>query len=538
MGSQGAPISSEHKIIKAASIVAIATFLSRILGFIRDMAAASILGATMAADAFYVAYRIPNLLRELLAEGSMSAGFIPVFTEYQAKKSHEETLAFVRAVFTALALVLVILVAAGILFAPLLLSWIAPGFIETPAKFELAALLTRIMFPFLLFISFAALTMGILNSTNHFGPPALSSSLANLVMILFILFPFFGLEPVLSAAIGVTVGGLLQWLIQLPDVHKEGFSLSFRRPIFPLHPGLIKMIKLLLPLTLALSVTQVNIFVSTIAASQLAEGSVAFLYYGMRLIHFPLGIFGVALATALLPELSAHAARSDFLKLRQGVSFGLRMIFFLTAPAMIGLILLRVPIVHLLFEHGAFDRLATEGVASAVLYYSIGLWAFAGIRVIAPVFYAVQDTKTPVTVAIAAMGLNILLIFTLSPLLQHRGLALANSLSAIFNFIILIVLLRKKIGQVDGKKIIFSHFKVMLASSCMAPLIVWTASLPLWNLPEAIAKKSFLMAVAILGSTAIYLMIHAMLRSEEWIFLIGIIKKRIKKDRPRETQPQ
>jgi putative peptidoglycan lipid II flippase len=519
-------VSGEAGIIRAASIVGGATFLSRVLGFLRDMIFAKIFGATMAADAFYAAFMIPNLLRELFAEGSMSAGFIPVFVEYQTKRTDTETRAFVQSVFTFLSLLLVIILLLGIGFAPLLLSWIAPGFVQNPGQFQLATLLTRIMFPFLLFISFAALTMGILNSTNHFGPPAISSGLFNVVMILFILFPLLGMQPIISAAIGVAVGGLLQWIMQMPAVYKEGFSLSFRRPIFPLHPGLIKMFKLLLPVTLSLSVAQVNIFVSTMAASRLAEGSISFLYYGMRLIHFPLGIFGVALATALLPALSAHAARNDSAGLQRGISFGLRMIFFITVPAMIGLILLRVPIVHLLFEHGDFDRLATNGVASAVLYYSVGLWAFAGVRVVVPVFYALQDTKTPVVAAVLSMLLNILFIHLLSPLLQHGGLALATSLSSMFNFMMLIILIRKRIGPIHLKQIIVSHFYVVLSSLCLVPLLVWTASLSLWDIHGEILKKSFLMGMVILASMMIYIAIHAVLKGEEVTFLWDMIKKR------------
>ncbi len=518
---------TETKIVKAASIVAVATFLSRILGFLRDMAFAAVFGATMTADAFYVAFRIPNLLRELLAEGSMSAAFIPVFTEYHTQKTHDETRAFVRSVFTILCLGIVLIVGGGILFAPQIVSLIAPGFLKHPDQFQLATALTRIMFPFLLFISFAALTMGILNSTNHFGPPAISSALFNVAMILFILFPFVGAEPVFSAAMGVVVGGVIEWVIQIPAVRKEGFSLSFRWPIVPFHPGVKKMAILLLPVTLSLSVTQINILVSTLVASKLAEGTVTFLYYGMRLIHFPLGIFGVALATALLPTLSAHAAHNDLDRLRQGFSFGLRLIFFITLPAMVGLICLRVPIVHLLFERGAFSSLATQGVAQAILYYTVGLWAFAGVRVIVPVFYALQDTKTPVSVAIFAMFLNIVLVFTLSIPLQHRGLALATSLSAICNFLILVFLLRKKIGRIDAKRILYSHIKVVLASLCMVPLVVWIAHLSIWNGPGQMITKFLYLTGAILFSCILYFFAQTLLKSEELQFMKGLIKNRL-----------
>ncbi len=528
MESQEKQSDTEVKLVKTASVVAVSTFLSRITGFLRDMLFAKILGAGIASDAFYVAFRIPNMLRELMAEGSISAGFIPVFTEYLTKRSRQEAASLARAAFTLLFFILTIIVGIGILFTPQILHIIAPGFVDNPERFALTITLTRVMFPFLLFISLAALTMGILNSTHRFGPPAISSAVCNIVMILFILFPFYP-KPIFSAAIGVVFGGLCQFAVQLPAVKKEGFSLSFQWPIFPLHPGLIQIIKLILPITISLSVTQVNILVSTIVASTLAKGSVSYLYYAMRLIHFPLGIFGVALATVLLPTLSAQAAKGDHAGLRQSLSFGLRLIFFIMAPAMAGLILLKVPIVHLLFEHGVFDRLATEGTAQAVLYYAIGLWAFAGVRVVVPVFYSLQDTKTPVKVAITAMILNVILSFALAIPMQHGGLALATSISAIFNFVILVVLLRKKIGSIDAKRIAYSHLKVILGTLCMIPSTLYISSMALWDSPGHWTEKTILLAIAIVTSIVIYCITHAILKSEELIFLKNTIQKRLKR---------
>jgi len=529
MESQEKQSDTEVKLVKAASIVAVSTFLSRITGFLRDMLFAKILGASVASDAFYVAFRIPNMLRELMAEGSISAGFIPVFKEYLTKRSPQEAATLARATFTFLFLVLVIIVGIGILLTPEILHLIAPGFVEKPELFSLATTLTRVMFPFLLFISLAALTMGILNSVHRFGPPAISSAVCNIVMILFIVFPFYPI-PVFSAAIGVVVGGFCQWAVQLHAVKKEGFSLTFLWPIFPLHPGLIQIMRLLVPITISLSVTQINILVSTFVASTLAKGSVSYLYYAMRLIHFPLGIFGVALATVLLPTLSSQAVRLDYTGLRQSLSFGLRFIFFIMAPAMAGLILLKVPIVHLLFEHGVFDHLATEETARAVLYYAIGLWAFAGVRVVVPVFYSLQDTKTPVKVAVIAMILNAILSFILAVPLQHGGLALATSLSAIFNFVILVMLLRKKIGRIDAKRIIYSHLKVILGTLCMIPSTLYISSNALWDTPWNWIQKSVLLTIAIVASTIIYFISQALLKSEELIFLKNTIQKRLKRD--------
>lgn len=534
MESQGKSLSgaaqTERGIAGSAGIVAAGTFLSRILGFVRDMVLAKFFGASPAADAFYVAFRIPNLLRELFAEGSMSAAFIPVFTEYLTTKTKAEAKELGRAAFSILFLILSIVVSLGILFSPQIVRVIAPGFLREPGQFQLTIELTRLMFPFLLFISLAALAMGVLNSTRHFAPPAFSSGIFNVVSILLLLgfTPLFP-EPVYAAAIGVALGGLAQFLIQMPALYQEGFAFSFRRPIWPFHPGVVQMGKLLLPTTLGLSVMQINILVNTLLASYLPIGSVSYLYYGLRLIHFPLGIFAVALATALLPTLSAHASKGDTEALRRSFSFGLRLVFFIMFPAMLGLILFRVPIVHLLFEHGAFDHFATLGTAEAVLYYSLGLWAFAGVRIIVPVFYSLQDTKTPVKIGIFAVAINLLLNLLLIIPMKHSGLALATSLSAMFNFSFLFLILRRRIGRVDGKRIVFSHFKVVLASLSMIPASIWLNSHRLWSLPGAWAMKSFLLAMAILVSVFAYFLIQALLRGEEFYFLTGMIKDRIRR---------
>ncbi len=532
MESQGkrlaAQVQVEKGIAGAAGIVAFGTLISRILGFIRDMILANLFGATIAADAFYVAFRIPNMLRELFAEGSMSAAFIPVFTEYLSKKSRSEAKELASAAFTTLFLLLCMVVTVGIFMSPEIIRWIAPGFVRDPYQFSLTVAMTRIMFPFLLFISLAALAMGILNSTRHFAPPALASGVFNVVSILFV-FGFTPLlpEPVYGAAIGVALGGLAQFLIQVPTLYQEGLSFKFRNPIWPLHPGVAQMGKLLLPTTLGLSVTQINVLVNTLLASYLAAGSVSYLYYGMRLIHFPLGIFAVALSTALLPTLSTQAANGEMNELRRTFSFGLRFVFFITFPAMMGLILFRVPIVHLLFEHGEFGPLATQGTAAAVLFYSIGLWAFAGIRIVVPVFYSLQDTKTPVKVGFIAVIANLILNVTLMVPLKHGGLALATSLSAILNFFLLLLILRKRIGRVDGKRIFNSHVKVILATSCLLPISLWVNHQAMWLTPGNWTVKAATLTIAIFLSTAAYFAIQALLKSEEFYFILNLINSRL-----------
>ncbi len=531
MTSQDKTLTTNKAVAASAGIIALGTFVSRILGFIRDMILAKFFGATPAADAFYVAFRIPNMLRELFAEGSMSAGFIPVFTEYLKKRSRAEAKALANTTFTLLFFGLSILVSIGILLAPAIVTLIAPGFARNPLQFQLTTTLTQIMFPFLLFVSMAALAMGILNSAHRFGPPSMASGIFNLVSIIFfiVVAPLFS-EPVYGAALGVAIGGIAQWAIQLPALYKEGFPPSFQCS-WPLHPGIVKIWKLILPVSLGLSVTQINLLVNTLIASYLPTGSVSFLYYGMRLIQFPLGVFAVALATAILPTLSAQAAQKETEALRQTFSFGLRMVFFITFPAMIGLIFLRVPIVHLLFEHGEFTAIATQGTADAIFCYAIGLPAFAGIRIVASVFYSLQDTKTPVKIGLISILINLLLNLLLMKPLGHRGLALATALSAIFNFLALLFILKTSLGGMEINKMLRSTLQVIVASCVMITPAFWVVRQEIWMRGGHWETKGVLLFSTLLASVLIYSLIQAKLKSEEFFFLYGMLKEKVKRSR-------
>ena len=487
---------------------------------------ADLLGAGRVADAFYVAFRIPNMIRELFAEGAMSAGFIPVFTQYLTQKTKAEAAELARATFTSLVLILVIVVGVGMFFAPQIVHWIAPGFSDDLGQQRLAATLTRIMFPFLFFISLAALAMGILNSLGRFGPPAFSSSAFNVVSVAALLFAA-GADPAFVAAIGVTLGGAAQCGVQLPALWRDGFPFSFRRPVWPLHPGVVQIGRLILPTLLGLSVVQVNLFVNTVLASTLPDGSVSFLYYGMRLIHLPLGLFAVALSTALLPTLAARAAASHMKPFQDAVSSSLRLLVFMTVPAMAGLIVLRVPIVHLLFEHGAFDVAATAGTADAVLFYAVGLWAFAGVRVLLSAFYALHDTRTPLKIAIRTMLINVVLCIVLIGPLGHRGLALSTSLSAMLQLFLLSQRLRLRIGSVYGKRLASSCLRTIFASLLSLIPVFWLAHLPIWSTSGAWAAKTTTLAFAIFFTASAYFAVHALMKSEESTHLFAIIKSKI-----------
>jgi putative peptidoglycan lipid II flippase len=280
------------------------------------------------------------------------------------------------------------------------------------------------------------------------------------------------------------------------------------------------------PALIGLSVTQVNILVSTILASYFPGGP-TYLFYGMRLIHFPLGIFGVALATALLPSLSTQASRKEWDALRGTLGFGLRLIFFIILPAMVGLILLRIPIVHLFFEHGRFTAVDTQGTAAAVLAYAVGLWAFAGVRIVVSAFYSLQDTRTPVLVAVLALGTNVALSLLLMGPLAHAGLALATSLSAILNVTLLVVLLARRLGAFGWNAILRSHARVLLAALPIVVTCLWVAGLGVWTRPEAWAAKTVMLVVAIGLSVAGYVTVHALLHSEELDFLWSLLKKKL-----------
>ncbi len=510
-------MSENKKITRAAGKIGLATLTSRILGLIRDMVVAR-LGAGLATDAFYVAYRIPNLLRELLAEGSMSAGFIPVFTEYWTARSKQEAWELSCKVFTVLLGILLLVCAFGILFSSTLVPLIAPGFTHEGGKLDLTIYLTRIMFPYLLFIGLAALTMGVLNSIRSFGIPALAPAVDNFVIIasIFVL-TWFLKDPIVGIAIAVILGGMVQFLFQLPTLYKQGlfFRLNFRIN----DPGVKKIFTLILPTLLGLSVAQINLLVNTYFASLLAEGSVTYLYYGIRLIHFPLGIFAIAIATAILPSLSAQAAKKDIQGLKESVSFGLRLVFFISFPAMIGLIFLRVPIIQILFQHGDFTYAATQGTADAVLFYSFGLWAFAGVRIVIPAFYALQDTKTPVKIAVGSLLANIVLSLILMGPLKHGGLALATALSSMLNLGALIWILRTRLGPLEGRRILESHLKVMASSLAIFLICYGVNDMGIWLMKGEYFEKFFYLSLAIFGSIASYLFLQYWMKGEELRFL-------------------
>lgn len=467
----------------------------------------------MAADAFFVAYRIPNLLRELLAEGSMSSAFIPVFTEYHTLRSKRDTWELAGAAFTTLLSLVTLLTLLGIVAAPAIVWVFAPGFHEDPARLHLTTLLTRIMFPYLIFVSLAALTMGMLNTLRAFAAPALAPVLFNVCIIAAALFVAPSLEhPILGVAVGVVIGGLAQFVVQLPGLHRRG--LLFRWRFAPQHPGVRAIGRLMAPTLLGVSATQINITVSTVLASYFPGGP-TYLFYGMRLVQFPLGILGIALATALLPTLSDQAARRAMDELRDTLGFGLRMILFLMVPAMVGLIMLRHPIVHVCFEHGAFTAADTRGTADALVAYAVGLWAFAGIRIIVAAFYALHDTKTPALAAGLAMLVNITLAVMLMRPLEHAGLALATALSAMVHVSVLLGIFARRLGGMDWRRVGRALGHALLAAIPVLLACAWVSGLAVWQRDDEWMAKGIMLLVGIGLSLTGYVGAQALLRSDE-----------------------
>ena len=457
-------MTENSRLVKAAGVVGAATLTSRILGFIRDAVIAWFLGAGFSSDAFIAAFRIPNLLRRLFAEGSLSSAFIPVFTEYIVKQGQVEAFHLARSAFRLLGVVLIFAALSGILLSPWIVRLIAPGF--SADKISLTITLTQFMFPYIFFIGLVSLCMGILNVLDHFAAPAFAPVLLNLAIIGSVVYICPSLSPpVIGLAVGVLIGGFLQLMLQLPVLIKKGFY--FWQAAKMIHPGLKRVGTLIPPVILGGAVYQINILVGTLLGSLLDEGSVTYLYFADRLVQFPLGIFAIAMATAVLPSLSRQAANGDLEKLKDTFDQTLRLVIFITIPAAVGLIVLREPIVALLFQRGEFDARATRLTAEALLYYSMGLWAFSAVRIVAATFFALQDTRTPVKMAGISIFANVILGVVLMKPLSHGGLALATALASVLNLGLLLGALKTRLGSLGWKSIGSSLARSGLCSTVM-----------------------------------------------------------------------
>jgi putative peptidoglycan lipid II flippase len=468
--SPGGPSPPTTRLAKSAGIVGAATLTSRLLGLARDQVLAYLFGAGNAMDAFNVAYRIPNLMRDLFAEGAMSAAFVPTFTRRLTLHGKESAWHVGNQLINALLVVTGTLVVLGMLFADPLTHLLAGSYAEVPGKLELTVFLTRIMLPFLTLVAVAAAVMGMLNSLNRFLAPALSPAMFNVGIIassvlLVPVMPRFGLEPITAIAIGAMVGGFGQILLQLPSLYREGYR--YRPKLNPSDPGLQAILRLIGPGTLAGAAVQINLLVNTVLATGEGTGAVSWLSFAFRVMYLPIGIFGVSIATATLPAVSRHAAHKDLAKVTATVSGALRMMLILNIPALVGLTVLASPIVALIFERGSFSPTDTASTAAALMFYAPGLIGYSAVRIAVPCFYALGNSVTPTIVSILSVALNVVLNLILVRTMGFRGLALGTSIAALVNALILLAFLRHRLGGLEVGRILETGAKVTVAAVAM-----------------------------------------------------------------------
>jgi putative peptidoglycan lipid II flippase len=473
-----APRGPRDGSLRAAGFVSGLILVSRVLGLVREQVFATLLGAGAHADAFQIAFRIPNLLRDLFAEGALSAAFVPTYARVTLEGGRDAAHRLASRVFTLLAVVLGALVVLGTLFAGPLVELIAPGFSAIAGKGELTVFLTRVMLPFLPLVSFAAVAMGMLNAEERYGAPALAPAMFNVVAIVWgaVLWGM-GLSPsrvVLGWSIGVLLGGVAQLATQWPALRAGGFRL---RPEWaPSDPGIAQIARLMGPATAGLAAVQVNIFVNSVFASH-EPGAVSWLTYAFRILYLPIGLFGVAAGTVATTGLAKKAASGDLDGLRETLRAALRALSFLTIPATAGLLLLGAPIVRLLYERGgAFKAEDTRQTAAALGFYGVGLVAYAAVKVLAPAFYALDRPNIPLLGSILSVATNLVLNLTLYQHLGFRSVALGTSLGAIVNALVLLVVFERGYGGLGAGGLVGALARMLMAAAAMGPVVYWSAA--------------------------------------------------------------
>ena len=532
--SKAIPTKGEDRLnTKAAGVVAGAVMLSRVLGLARELIFAGLFGAGRGMDAFLTAFRVPNLLRDLFAEGALSTAFITVFSQRIATDGDGSAwkLASKMATLTTVFMSFVSLL--GVVFAAQLIGFLAPGF---PAeKAALTIHLTQIMYPFILLVSLAALVMGMLNAVNRFTAAALASSFFNIgsiaggVVFGWWLDPHFGERALVGLAIGTLIGGLLQLSVQLPSLYKAGFRvvLDFNWR----DPGVRRVLLLMLPAVIAASAVQINVMVNTIFASQLGDGPISWLSYAFRLMQLPLGVFGVAVATVTLPVVSRASALGDMGRFRSTLAKAMRLAVFLTLPSAVGLVVLAQPIIALIYQRGKFHDADTFHTAEALQYYAVGLVGYSCIKVLSPAFYAIDRKWTPMMVSFFSIGMNLLLnwffIFRLG--MGHRGLALSTALSATVNFALLYVLMTRVSGSLESRAMAGTFARCLLATLPIG-LIGWVAnpwSVSLGHTSVILRAGALLIVISV--AVVLFLLSSWILRIEGFNEFLGLLTRRMKR---------
>ncbi len=510
-------------VVRSARTVSLAVLGSRVLGLVRELVLASLFGASREFDAFVTAFRIPNLLRDLFAEGALSAAFVTTFSQKLEKEGDKAAFRLANLVLNGLFVVLSIITLVGILAAPWLVRFIAPGFAAIPGKLELTTRLTQIMFPFLLMVAMAALAMGMLNAKHRFGVPASASMMFNIGSLLgsvglaYWFDPKFGAAAMTGVALGTLIGGAAQWLVQVPTLRAVGYRYE---PILDWHDeGFRRVVRLLGPSILGAAAVQINVFVDNWFASYFGNGAVTWLNCSFRLMQFPIGIFGVAIGVATLPTASAHIARGEVDQFRKVLGRSIRLAFFLCIPAACGLALLAGPIIAVVYQHGKFDAAATAQTAFCLQAFAIGLAGYAAIKVIAPTFYAFGDSRTPMYVAIFSIVVNAGLdyVFAVVLKMQTAGLALSTSCVALVNFFLLLVLMRRRIGRIEGRQLLISSLRITVAALAMSAAAYGAHSLLASNRYLDVAG-SVVVALIVFGAAC------KLLRVEEFGELLGVLR--------------
>jgi putative peptidoglycan lipid II flippase len=518
---------NKNIIAKSAATIGIAVMCSRVLGLVREQVFAGLFGAGYAYDSFVVAFRIPNLLRDLFGEGALSAAFVTVFSAYDANRTQEETWKLASNVLTFFLIFLSVITLLGIFFAGSIVSLLAPDFSLIEGKTALTEKLTQIMLPFLVFISLSAVVMGVLNTKGRFFVPAIASCFFNLGSIvggtsLAFILPHFGQPAIVGMAIGTLIGGLLQLGIQIPSLFGTGFKYV---PTLDLSdPGLRRILKLMIPATIGLSATQINIFINTNFAASCAEGSVSWLYYAFRLVQLPIGVFGVALSVAMLPVLAKQAAKKDIAEMKKTMVSSLTMVFALTLPATAGLIILSEPIIRLIFEHGAFTPRDTLATSQTLALYSIGLFAYSANKVLVPAFYAIDKTRYPVIASFLAIIANIIIINLTIDRFQHLAIAFSTSCTMLINFLFLMTVLYINLHGFSLIDLGKGLMKIIIATLGLTCLL-WYA-LPYFThwLDSTVTYQIISLFILILSATLLYGLTLQILKLGEMNMLVKMIR--------------
>jgi len=501
------------KLALKTSIVSSMTLLSRILGLVRDIVFARLFGASLVMDAFLVAQRIPNMLRRFFAEGAFSAGFVPVMARYKEQHGHDETRAYLDAMAGTFGIVLFVVTLAGVIGAPILVLIVAPGFVGDGGDFDLAALMLRFTFPYLFFVSLTAFAGGILNTYGKFGVPAFTPVILNVVLIAAAVWvaPMLD-EPIMALAYAVFVAGLMQLLFQLPFLARIR---AMPRPRWkPAHDGVRRAFRLMLPAIFGSSVAQINVLLSGIIASLLPVGSISYLYYSDRLMEFPLGLFGIALATVTLPYLSRLWANEDRREFAETLEWSMRIAVLIAVPAAVGLIVLATPLVITLFFGGEFDATAVRLTVLALQAYAVGLVGFSFVKVLAPAFFAREDTRTPVRIGVFALVVNLVLGASSAWYLTrsgfagpHTGLAAATSVAALLNAALLYRGLRRDDVVRHGPGWGMLLLRVLLANVAMTVVLLQLHRATDWWLGASLGDRIGWLGVSVVAGAASYFVV-------------------------------